>query len=403
MKHERKILSQDRGHYWMSLPALSLSAALCFTAAPVSAEVPAENTAAQTNSIPVAPPGVEQPPFPHSAAMTGVAPESPFFFFRQLLKMDPQEAEEAIRQRPEKFQEIIRKKVEEYKQMPHQQREWKLQVLDLRWYLFCGLDLSEDKLDKYVESIPEDYREIIQARLKRWFSIPAEQRASILKNARMFSRKMDEHKQPPKMDGLKDRPPTPDWMRDGNGEFRPPMGEKPPGMNMQPPFPREKRDKMKGSPAFGKQYPPPPMNGDHWGDRKDNNFGKDPKKFQSQREKWMWGELNNFFRMSHEDRKKVYKALPEKDRDKIWKVMRMLEELPPVERQNSLKILVEISDMSPEKRSAYLMGAERWKSLSPEERRFFRVLFVPQEQLPPEPVEGMEIGIQKKEKAEPNR
>lgn len=101
--------------------------------------------------------------------------------------------------------------------------------------------------------------------------------------------------------------------------------------------------------------------------------------------------------------KKVYKALPEKDRDKIWKVMRMLEELPPVERQNSLKILVEISDMSPEKRSAYLMGAERWKSLSPEERRFFRVLFVPQEQLPPEPVEGMEIGIQKKEKAELNR
>ena len=145
------------------------------------------------------------------------------------------------------------------------------------------------------------------------------------------------------------------------------------------------------------------MNGDHRGDRKDNKFGKDPKEFQSQREKWMWGELNNFFRMSNEDRKKVYKALPEKDRDKIWKVMRMLEELPPVERQNSLKILVEISDMSPEKRSAYLMGAERWKSLSPEERRFFRVLFVPQEQLPPEPVEGMEIGIQKKEKAELNR
>ena len=391
MKHERKILSQGRGHYWMSLSALGLSAALCFTAAPVSAEAPAE-TAAQTNSIPVAPPGVEQPPFPHSAAVTGVAPESPFFFFRQLLKMDPQEAEEAIQKRPEKFQEIIRKKVEEYKQMPHQQREWKLQVLDLRWYLFCGLDLSEDKLDKYVESIPEDYREIIQARLKRWFSIPAEQRASILKNARMFSWKMD---------GRKDG--HPDRMRDGNREFRPPMGEKPPGGMDMPPPPREKRDGKDNPPSFGKQMPPPPMNGDRRGDRKDNKFGKDPKKLQSDREKWMWGELNNFFRMSGEDRKKVYKALPEKDRDKIWKVMRMLEELPPVERQNSLKILVEISEMPPEKRSACLLGAERWKNLSPEERRFFRVLFVPQEQTPPEPVEGMEIEIQKKEKAKPNR
>ena len=386
MKQEREILSQERRHYWMCLSALGLSAALCFTAAPVSAEIPAENTVTQTNSIPVAPPGVEQPPFPHSAAVTGVAPESPFFFFRQLLKMDPQEAEEAIQKRPEKFQEIIRKKVEEYKQMPHQQREWKLQVLDLRWYLFCGLDLSEDKLDKYVESVPEDYREIIQARLKRWFSIPAEQRASILKNARMLPWKMDEHKQSPKKDGRKDG--SPDGMRDGNRGYRPPMGEKPPGVDMPPP-PREKRDGKDNPPSFGKQMPPPPINGDRRGDRKDNKFGKDPKKLQSDREKWMWGELNNFFRMSNEDRKKVYKALPEKDRDKIWKVMRMLEELPPVERQNSLKILVEISEMPAEKRSAYLLGAKRWKNLSPEERRFFRVLFVPQEQTPPEPEEKL--------------
>ena len=64
--------------------------------------------------------------------------------------------------------------------------ERSLQILDLRWYLFCGVDIQSDMLEKYIDSVPEDYREIIRERLDRWFSIPRQHRTNILANVKNF-------------------------------------------------------------------------------------------------------------------------------------------------------------------------------------------------------------------------
>jgi predicted Fe-S protein YdhL (DUF1289 family) len=127
------------------------------------------------------------PPPPPSAAITGVAPESPFFFFRRLMRMTSEECEVALKEHPASVRDAIRNKIEEYKKMPSQEGERNLQILDLRWYLFCGVDIQSDMLEGYIHSVPEDYREIIRERLNRWFSIPIEYRTNILANVKTFA------------------------------------------------------------------------------------------------------------------------------------------------------------------------------------------------------------------------
>lgn len=127
------------------------------------------------------------PPPPPSAAITGVAPESPFFFFRRLMRMTSEECDVALKEHPIHVRDAIRNKIEEYKKMPSQESERNLQILDLRWYLFCGVDIQSDMLEGYIHSVPEDYREIIRERLNRWFSIPIEYRTNILANVKTFA------------------------------------------------------------------------------------------------------------------------------------------------------------------------------------------------------------------------
>ncbi len=71
--------------------------------------------------------------------------------------------------------------------MPSQECERNLQILDLRWYLFCGVDIQSDMLEGYIHSVPEAYRDIIRERLNRWFSIPIQHRTNILANVKTFA------------------------------------------------------------------------------------------------------------------------------------------------------------------------------------------------------------------------
>lgn len=373
------------------------------------------------------------------ASVTGVAPESPFFLFRQLLKMSPEDCEAAIKERPEKFQPIIRQKVEDYKRLPSQQSERSLQILDLRWYLFRGTEIQKDKLDTYIESVPADYQEIIRGRLECWFSLPEQQRTNILANVKAFAfdkmRKGDKSRRGgsgegpqagPRRAGFVDQsPPRQRFLT--NNLVVPPEGG---GTNEPPRFPedrmgpsgqrqggmneggwgkggrfREGREmetngkKFDYPPRFQKdgtnvvsnsdEFPPYPdlnnsnmrmrQGGNRWGavngGGKGRGQGFGP--FRNNREERTWMELNNFFSMSPKEREDVVRCLPEKNREKIWRVMKTLDELPPVERQRSLKILLEISNLPAEERSTYVHSAERWNSLSSEEKVFFRVLFVP--------------------------
>mgnify|MGYP003774680977 CR=1 FL=1 len=139
-------------------------------------EIPGEDSAMQM-----------PPPPPPSAAITGVAPESPFFFFRRLLQMTPEECEDALKEHPLPVRNAICDKIREYKEMPSQECERNLQILDLRWYLFCGVDIQSDMLEGYIHSVPEAYRDIIRERLNRWFSIPIQHRTNILANVKTFA------------------------------------------------------------------------------------------------------------------------------------------------------------------------------------------------------------------------
>lgn len=346
----------------------------------------------------------EFPPAPPDSGLkfpcpteTGKAPESPFFIFRKALQMTPEDQEQFIQGAPEGFRELMRSKLEMYKEMPEQKREWNLQLLDLHWYLFCGLRIKPEQIDSYIESVPEDYRDIISWRLKRWFDLTTEERSSILEMMESSREQIQKNvlkkwqqENAPRMGrghGKGHGPGNGHRGEEGRG-FGRGMGYGGPGPRwMNPPVPEDFSNKTNledESDVFPE--PPMPLRGREWNPQWMARHHKDPPPWsgygnRDSNERKTWMEINNFFRMSQEERERVMECLPKDVRRRTWDVVNLLEKMTPVQRQTSMKILLEISKLSPAERMNYIQGAERWRSLTEEEKQFFRVMC-----LPPEPI-----------------
>ena len=73
-----------------------------------------------------------QPPIP---VLMPPIPPSPIDQFRQWLRMAAPEREKSLAEYPEAKQATLRQKLQAYESMPPEQRERRLRMLELRWYL----------------------------------------------------------------------------------------------------------------------------------------------------------------------------------------------------------------------------------------------------------------------------
>ncbi len=296
------------------------------------------------------------------------------------------------------YRECVRQKVLEYRQMPPEVRERSLQILDLRWYLLSGVGIQPSELDTYVESLPENYRQIMRERLERWFALNEQQRTNILANIKKVSfppnhnfqnkggklgmahRKFDappsvSH---PKKQSLPPNQPPPPSMQNGQFERAGFYGGNVPRLPYPTPFPQSR---AKWSTSTNNGMPPPlppglkPINKMPHPPMWMGGMPMPPKKFTMEERTWL--DINNFFSTNDKDKQRIISCLPEVKQEKVWRTIRMLDQLSPVERQRSLQILLEISEMPEAERQIYIQNAERWQSLSREEKVFFRVLFLP--------------------------
>jgi len=306
--------------------------------------IPGQLFAGKENKKHISPAGSGTQPLPPPVFFqtNTTAPKSPFISFRGLLNKTPEELEASLEKRPKRFHPTLLAKIEEYRKLSDQERERRLQSLDLRWYIISGVNLPENSLDEYVNSIPKEYQEIIRERLTPWYKMPLEHRQNILTNVKSVN---------PLSLSFQQKDPDANKKRPQFQQNGPRKG--PPGKDVGQGGPR--RFRYRG--------------------------GQGNPEMQAER---FWNELNEFFRMSRHDRSKVLKCLEGNNRETVEKIFTQLDDLPPVERQRSLKLLLSISELPQSEQEAFIRSAEQWNSLSKEEKRFFRTLILPQ-QVPPMP------------------
>jgi hypothetical protein len=123
--------------------------------------------AAVTNALP-------QPPMPSAP--------SPVAVFRDLLAMSPAERRAAITNRPPENQRQILAKLREYESMKPDERELRLQATELRFYLVPLFNSGPENRAARLEQVPAGFRDMVRERLEAWDQLPAEARRQLLEN-----------------------------------------------------------------------------------------------------------------------------------------------------------------------------------------------------------------------------
>jgi len=118
------------------------------------------------------------------AALDSAAAKSPVAAFRELLNMDPEERAKALADRREETRKRILAKIREYQSLKPDERELRLKVTELGYYLRPLIQAPATNQEAQLAVIPEGYRELVQVRLEKWDSLsPATQKRLLLNDA----------------------------------------------------------------------------------------------------------------------------------------------------------------------------------------------------------------------------
>ena len=119
---------------------------------------------------------------PETISLQPPSPKSPVDLFRSLLDMSPSERREFIGKRPPETQKVIVAKIREYESLQPEQRELRLKVTELRWYLLPLLSTPVTNRETKLRGIPDNLRELIDARLLEWDKLTPQVQKDLLDN-----------------------------------------------------------------------------------------------------------------------------------------------------------------------------------------------------------------------------
>jgi hypothetical protein len=108
-------------------------------------------------------------------------PPSPVEFFRQLLKMNAQEREAELAKRP-KTREVLEAKLKEFGALGPVEQENRLRMLELQSYLRPLMKAPATNRAEQLKAIPARDRDLVEARLKLWDKLPADQQRDLLES-----------------------------------------------------------------------------------------------------------------------------------------------------------------------------------------------------------------------------
>jgi hypothetical protein len=264
---------------------------------------------------------------------------SPISFFRELLAKNPAERVQALTNRTPELQAQILAKVREYESLKPEDRELRLRVTELRWFLWPLMTAPVTNRAAMLAIIPEHDRELVEDRLREWDKVPADVQKELL--------------------GIE---PTLRYFAEVEGRSDAQRQQ-----ILRSISPERRKMLEKGIQQWDAMSE----------DQRDNTLHR----------------FNQFFELTAVEKEKTLKTLSEPERRQIEKTLQTFGNLRPEQRARCIISFAKFTSLSLEERQQFLKNAERWKLMSPSERQAWRQLVsrlpppLPPTRLPPLPPE----------------
>lgn len=270
-------------------------------------------------TLPAPPP----PPLPVAKA--------PIEYFRELLALSPAERERALAERVPEQRKILLAKFKEYEAMNAEERELRLAVTELRWYLMPLMKTVPAERGERLKEIPSEKRPLVEDRLGRWDVLSPSQQKEFLDNEmtihyflRLQSSAVDQ-----KTNLLEELPP-------------------------------ERRQKVEKELERWRSLP------------------------AEQRDR-MCHRFQEFFELNSKEKQKTLGALSEPERAQMEKTLQTFSQLQPEQRRHCIRSFSKFANMSLPERNEFLKKAEMWQNMSASDRNAWRELVNKLPQMPPLP------------------
>lgn len=248
--------------------------------------------------------------------------KSPVAMFRELLNMEPAERAKALANRREETRKRILAKIREYQSLKPEERELRLKVTELGYYLRPLMQTPATNRAAQVAAIPEGYRDLVQVRLEKWDGLPPAARIKLLLNDAAI-RAMTE---------LTNRVST----------------------NMS------RRDMLSRTINSWNRLAP--------ADRQE-----------------LTNNLDDFFQLKPNERQRAVRFLSPAERLQITATLQKFGNLTPNQRAQCIQSFEKLAAMSPDEQQQFFRNAERWEMMTPREREDWRKLVETAPSLPPYP------------------
>ena len=224
---------------------------------------------------------------------------------------------------------VILAKVREYESMKPDQRELRLRLTELHWYMLPLMSLASSNRPPNLDYIPEPSRKLVQDRLQEWDKLGASAQNALLTNQAAIQHFFE----------TKDL--TEEQIRRIEDSLTP----------------QRKEMLCRGIEELQKLPP-------------------------DERQKIL-DRFNQFFELTSTEKEKALTLLSEPERKQMEKTLQSLQSLPPDQRSQCIRSFDKFASMSLAERQLFLKNAERWKLMKPEERQHWRDLVEQMPLMPP--------------------
>ena len=253
----------------------------------------------------------------------------PVDFFRELLAKKPAERAETLSDRTLESRKRILAKVREYESMKPDQRELRLRLTELHWYMLPLMSLAPTNRPPNLDYIPEPSRKLVQDRLQEWDKLAASAQNALLTNQATIQHFFE--------------------TKDLTGEQK---------RSIEASLTPQRKEMLCRGIEELQKLPP------------------------DDRQK-MLDRFNQFFELTPTEKEKALTLLSEPERKQMEKTLQSLQSLPPDQRSQCIRSFDKFASMSLAERQLFLKNAERWKLMKPEERQRWRNLVDQMPLMPP--------------------
>lgn len=278
-----------------------------------------------TGDTPKGPPVLRTP----SSGLSHRHKGAPMDYFRQLLALGPAERVQELAEKPEHMRKFLMDRLKEYDALTPEERELRLRVTDLRWYLRPLMDVAVTNRVERLAKIPERDRKLVEERLVLWDKLPADLQKEVLEHEMIVGYVIH----------------------------------------------------VEAGPAASKKGLPESMPL-AWRNKFEQDLAKWHALPQPQRQR-MVDNFHQFFELSEKEKTKTLGTLSEAERHQMEQTLQEFEKLPSVQRQVCIDSFRKFANMTPEQQIQFLKNAERWQAMTPSERETWRTLVTKLPPLPP--------------------